>query len=690
MHLRIGLLIATVALSSRADGPFDWRPDTPAAQGMSAEKLAQMRAALVTRGTTGLLVVRHDRIVLEWYAEGAGPDKPHGTASLAKSLVGGMSLALAMTDGRLRPEDLVSKYVPQWQTDPRKSKITIAQLASHTSGLEDAEASGLAHEKLTGWKGEFWKRAPTDPFTISRDQVPVIYEPGERASYSNPGMAMLAYAVTAAIQGGEQKEIRTLLRDRVLRPIGVKDAEWSVGYGKPARVGDLNLYANWGGAAFTARATARVGRLMLREGDWDGKRLIDAKVVRQILDYRSNAKVTGWSGASSPRPVLGWYTNIDKTWPAAPRDAFCGAGAGQQVLLVVPSLDLIVVRNGAAIAGHDGFWRAVETEIVDPVMKAVVDPPMPPSDAIRRVRFDPPESIQRKAIDSDNWPMTWGDDDAIYTAYGDGRGFESYVEKKLSLGLAKVEGTPPDFRGTNLRSPTIERTGDGAKGPKASGILMVDGVLFMWVRNTANATLAWSEDRGQTWTWGWRFEEGFGCPTFLNFGRNYEGARDQYVYAYSQDGPDAYHPFDAVSLARVPRSQIRDKAAYEYFVKTGPDGQPTWSRDITDRGPVFAYRAHCERLDAIYDHGLGRYLLAVSYGHGHGWGLFDAPEPWGPWTAAFTTSEWDVPQTHGYRLTSKWMSEDGTRAWLVFSGLKPYDAFCVRRMVLETYRHRSE
>ena len=54
-------------------------------------------------------------------------------------------------------------------------------------------------------------------------------------------------------------------------------------------------------------------------------------------------------------------------------------------------------------------------------------------------------------------------------------------------------------------------------------MLMVDGTLYMWVRNTGNATLAWSADHGQTWTWGFKFDTGFGCPTFLNFGRNYGG-----------------------------------------------------------------------------------------------------------------------------------------------------------------------
>jgi hypothetical protein len=304
---------------------------------------------------------------------------------------------------------------------------------------------------------------------------------------------------------------------------------------------------------------------------------------------------------------------------------------------------------------------------------------------IRRVRFDDERSIIRKAAGSDNWPMTWGDDDAIYTAYGDGNGFEPFVERKLSLGLARVEGTPPELRGANLRAASVEREGNGAKGPKASGMLMVDGVLYMWVRNTGNATLAWSADRGRTWTWGFKFEESFGCPTFLNCGRNYAGAPDDYVYVYSQDSASAYGAADRAVLARVPKDKIRDKGAYAYFTRRAKDGSAEWSPDIAARGGAFESAGRVERLDAAYDAGLKRYLLTVSYGHGKGWGLYEAPQPWGHWAAAYSTGDWGLGETHGYRLPTKWMAGDGRSGWLVFSGTKENDALCARRWVMEMY-----
>ncbi|MCU1233417.1 MAG: beta-lactamase [Candidatus Solibacter sp.] len=208
---------------------------------------------------------------------------------------------------------------------------------------------------------------------------------------------------------------------------------------------------------------------------------------------------------------------------------------------------------------------------------------------------------------------------------------------------------------------------------------MVDSVLYLWVRNVGNAQLLSSRDRGKTWEWGFKLTDGFGSPAFLNFGRDYAGARDGYVYTYSQDGPSAYESDNAVALARVPKAQIRERAAWEFFERLDAAGRPVWTSEIAHRGAVFSYPANCGRIDAVYDPGIKRYLLALAYDHDGGWGLFDAPEPWGPWTTILHR-QWDVPGTHGYRLPAKWIAKDGLTLTLVFSGVKPNDAFCTRTL----------
>jgi len=207
MRFKQAVLLAAVAGFVRAQST-DWKTIAPSEAGLDPLKLESWRSSLAAHGTTGLIVIRRGRIALEWYAPEWNAERPHGTASMAKALVGGMSLAVAMSEGRISPDDLASKYIADWKTDPLKSKITIRQLATHTSGITDAEQDDIPHDQLPGWKGDFWKRSP-DPFSIAVRQAPMLFEPGTQNAYSNPGMAALSYAITASLKGGD---IRTLLK----------------------------------------------------------------------------------------------------------------------------------------------------------------------------------------------------------------------------------------------------------------------------------------------------------------------------------------------------------------------------------------------------------------------------------------------------------------------------------------------
>src|SRR5688572_31989568 len=102
--------------------------------------------------------------------------------------------------------------------------------------------------------------------------------------------------------------------------------------------------------------------------------------------------------------------------------------------------------------------------------------PYPQSPIIQGLEWAPPETIVRQAKDGDNWPVTWADDDALYTTWGDGTGFVPKVDKKLSLGFAKVTGTPQEFTGINIRSDA-EQLGQGRAGQKGWGMLCVERTL---------------------------------------------------------------------------------------------------------------------------------------------------------------------------------------------------------------------
>ena len=313
-------------------------------------------------------------------------------------------------------------------------------------------------------------------------------------------------------------------------------------------------------------------------------------------------------------------------------------------------------------------------------------PPYPMSAVVTGLTWADATTIVHQATGSDNWPITWADDGEQYTAYGDGWGFDPKVPAKLSLGFARVSGGPPGT-GTNIRSASGEQKGDGRSGKKTSGMLMVEGTLYVLVRNANNngeqSQLAWSSDYAATWTWSsWKFAE-FGYPCFLNFGPNYAGARDDYVYVYSPDTPSAYNETDTIVLARVPRQSVTIKTAYEFFSGFDANGNPAWSSDINQRRAVFTFPGGCNRIDVTYNAPLKRYLLVTRsrarVGGKDQFSIYDAAEPWGPWTTVFYTENWDVDPGESAHIPSKWISADGKTGYLVFAGS---DSFAVREFTL--------
>ncbi|MBM4018121.1 MAG: hypothetical protein FJ288_07290 [Planctomycetes bacterium] len=103
---------------------------------------------------------------------------------------------------------------------------------------------------------------------------------------------------------------------------------------------------------------------MLSEGDWEGRRLLSADAVRQT---------TRDVGTPGPNGI-GWWSNTDGFFPRVPRDAFWGAGAGHQVVFVVPSLQLIAVRNGGNLDGPKEGESPYAREIFEPLLAALASP----------------------------------------------------------------------------------------------------------------------------------------------------------------------------------------------------------------------------------------------------------------------------------------------------------------------------
>lgn len=344
--------------------------------------------------------------------------------------------------------------------------------------------------------------------------------------------------------------------------------------------------------------------------------------------------------------------------------------------------------------------------------------PYPQSRYITGVAWDFSTVVsQRRAHGSDLWPCTWAADSNLYCAWGDGGGFDGDDDHigRVSLGFARIEGspTPADpggFTGRNVWGDAPRYAENEATfGGKVWTMICVDGTLYayghLWTEvNTADpvhrggegplSTLLWSSDRGKSWQLApWTSQE---LGSFLNFGADGAGAPDSYVYIYYGRPGDLSH----VYLKRVPRTHLRDDPstsdAYQYLAGVNWRGKPRrWSSKERDARPIFSDSRGTD-LTVVYDAPLGRYLATVAHNPGGRLataspgqvGLFEAPQPWGPWSTVAYYDNWGNlgPESQGdylgLVLPTKWIADGGRTLWAIFSGPGEYDSFNFVRATL--------
>lgn len=278
----------------------------------------------MAEASTSVLVSRKGVVLAERYAPGWAADRPREVASVAKSVVA-VLIAVAVEAGAISSLDqTAADFIPRWRDDARAA-ITLRHLMSMTSGLDD---TGLALRGIMG-----------DQFAINA-AAPLRDPPGARWAYNTAAYHLLFHVLERATG----QSVEAWARDRLFGPLGLDDTRWITAAGAGAQGPVTNYYS----AASTARDLARFGELILGDGVWNGRRLIGADSLRTLLTP---------SQALNPSYGLLWWLNArpgadafgrgdSLRFPAAPRDTVAALGAGGQMLLVVPSRELIVVRQG--------------------------------------------------------------------------------------------------------------------------------------------------------------------------------------------------------------------------------------------------------------------------------------------------------------------------------------------------------
>ena len=350
------------------------------------------------------------------------------------------------------------------------------------------------------------------------------------------------------------------------------------------------------------------------------------------------------------------------------------------------------------------------------------------------------------SVRGDSFSWTWAADDDIYIGVGDPtwceldgkvyyygtEEFEPFKDEHecriIGMSFDKLVGEPTafDMKRVNDMSSYV---GGGGHGPKPSGVISVNGVLYYFVQNTlgwkpprygvnsqhgSDATIISSADFGKTWTpdldetistfykthyikdgdwfkpekmWNLPAEERsnangwtpmfpgnlFGGPSFVQFGKDNATAVDDYVYAISSDQWDNG---SEIRLGRVKNDKILERESWEFAIP-GDDGSVEWTASLYNSQPILAVERHLSSPEMVYLPKTKKYILAT-------WGLhqdfapkygseltiLESDNPWGPFSLVYYEWMWFRQEMCCYcpRIPLKWFDEDSMSGYLLFSG----------------------
>lgn len=281
------------------------------------------------RHTRALVVVHHGRIVAERYAPGFNANTPLTGWSMAKTVTNAL-IGLRVLDGKISPTD--QALLPEWKDDRRQ--ISLSQLLCMTSGLEfnedyDSDSSHVRQMLFIEGDKSGFAAAKT-----------LQYSPGKKWSYSSGTTNILARILRQSFSS--ETDYLRFPRERLFGPLGMQSAVFEPD-ASGIFVGSSYVYAS-------ARDWARFGLFYLQDGVWRGQRLLPQDWVADSVKPTCGA----------PSAQYGWqiWLKLDESRdlgePPFPEDAYYMQGHDGQIVAIVPSLDLVIVRLG--FSPEKGAW----------------------------------------------------------------------------------------------------------------------------------------------------------------------------------------------------------------------------------------------------------------------------------------------------------------------------------------------
>jgi CubicO group peptidase (beta-lactamase class C family) len=289
----------------------------------------ELETELKLRESVAFVVLKNDSIVYEQYWDQYMENSLINSFSVAKSIVGILT-GVAVQKNLFSLEDPVGKYIPEFQNG-NNSKLKIRHLITMSSGLNWDESYNSLFSKTTeAYYGTNLEKLVT--------KLKVVEEPGKIFRYMSCNTVLLSMIISKT----SGKTISEFASEYLWKPIGAaQPAYWSLDHHDGLEKSYCCFYS-------TARDFARIGKLYLDSGKWNGKEIVSADFVNESVSPNGCIDETG--ARVDYYGYHWWMTNYDI------HKIFYARGILGQYIIVIPDEKIVIIRlgkkRGEKVAGN--------------------------------------------------------------------------------------------------------------------------------------------------------------------------------------------------------------------------------------------------------------------------------------------------------------------------------------------------
>ncbi len=280
---------------------------------------SDLESELQRNESVAFLVIKDDSIRYEQYWDSYLDSSSSNSFSVSKSIVGVLA-GIAIGDGIISPDDAVGKYIPEFKSGDN-AKLKVRHLLAMSSGLNwDESYSSLFSKTTEAYYGTDLKKLVT--------HLKVVEEPGKIFRYMSCNTVLLAMIISSA----SGMSISDYAAQKLWSQIGAMEpAYWSLDHKDGLEKSYCCFYSN-------ARDFAKIGKLYLDSGKWNGRAIVPARYVEEATSPNDCVDV---SGRQVDYYGFHWWLMTFQG-----HELFYARGILGQYIIVIPDERMIVVRLG--------------------------------------------------------------------------------------------------------------------------------------------------------------------------------------------------------------------------------------------------------------------------------------------------------------------------------------------------------